>query len=192
VAPATERARTAKTPLFRWRESLCASELSATRRLVALVLSMHMNAVGGSCFPGIATIARETGLGRRTVIRALQDLQTSGYLTVVERGGTARSGKPKSNSYQARVPSTGATQTPVSLGHRSTSDTLLVSQTTPTGAVTTPEVVKRSSIEDERTQAPKPNANGEQVSGWGTTTNAEGLKRLEQQLAEVGHSMEDE
>jgi DNA-binding transcriptional ArsR family regulator len=54
---------------------ILASSLPSTARLVALVLSTHMNGAGGSCFPSLTTIARESGLSRSTVCGALAELE---------------------------------------------------------------------------------------------------------------------
>lgn len=55
-------------------------------RLVALTLSLHMSERGDSCWPCLKTIANESGLNRRTVTRALDELENLGWL-VRERGG---------------------------------------------------------------------------------------------------------
>lgn len=76
------------TPLFRWRQAILDSELRSTERLVALVLSTHMDRHGASCYPSLTTIARESGVSRRTVLRALAALELAGLLSVMHRQGT--------------------------------------------------------------------------------------------------------
>jgi DNA-binding transcriptional MocR family regulator len=80
---------------------ILASELRYSARLVALVLSMHMDRNGGSCFPSLTTLARESGLGRSTVVRALAQIEEAG---LIQRVGGSH-GKP--TRYQARSPTTG-------------------------------------------------------------------------------------
>lgn len=87
------------SPLFTWRSAIVDSELPATVRHVALTLSLHMNERGGSAFPAIRTLGRETGRGTSTVTAALRTLEAAGWL-LVERGG----GRGHPNRYTATVP----------------------------------------------------------------------------------------
>lgn len=87
------------SPLFSWRGCIGDSDLPATTRHVALQLSMHMNERGGSAFPSVATLARETRLSEHTVRDHLHDLRDAGWLSVTERGGPY-----KTNIYAATVP----------------------------------------------------------------------------------------
>lgn len=86
------------SPLFTWRSAIAHSELGPTRKLVAFVLSLHMNELGGSCFPSIDTLARKTGLSDRGVQKAIRALEESGWL-VCETGGGR-----KANRYTAAIP----------------------------------------------------------------------------------------
>lgn len=79
------------SPLFSWRSAITDSGLSPTTRLVALVLSLHMNERGGSCYPSQATLARESGLHEDTVKDHLRQLREAGWLTAVPcQGKTTR------------------------------------------------------------------------------------------------------
>jgi DNA-binding transcriptional MocR family regulator len=84
-----------------WRDAIRESDLRSSARLVALVLSTHMDRNGGSCFPSLSTIARETALGRSTVKRALDALQEAGFIERVSGGPTTpnryRAGRPGVN-----------------------------------------------------------------------------------------------
>jgi Helix-turn-helix domain len=60
---------------------ILASDLGSSARLVALVLSTHMNRNGGSCYPSLTTLERETGLARKTVWKSIDALETAGLLT---------------------------------------------------------------------------------------------------------------
>jgi hypothetical protein len=62
------------SPLIEWRAQVIASELGSSARLVALVLSLHMDRNGGSCFPSITTLQREASLARSTVCNALKEI----------------------------------------------------------------------------------------------------------------------
>jgi hypothetical protein len=87
--------------LVRWRGLIVESELPSPAKLVALVLSTHMDSNGGSCFPSLSTIAREAALGRSTVIRALADLERAQLIEKVKGGPTG------SNRYRATSPTAG-------------------------------------------------------------------------------------
>lgn len=71
-------------------------------RHVGLTLSTHMDARGGSCFPGGPLLAEETGYDTGTVSRAVGELVAAGVLTAKRTG--------RSNRYQALLP---AVATPV-------------------------------------------------------------------------------
>jgi hypothetical protein len=62
-----------------WRTAIARSGLPPRARLVAFALSLHMRADGSDCFPGLKTIVSETGLGRRTVTRAFEELVREGF-----------------------------------------------------------------------------------------------------------------
>ena len=97
-------------PLFAWREAITDPELGpqgvpnvvARRALVAVAvsgLSLHMSMEGESCWPSIDRLAAETGLGKRTVQRAVAALAETGWLKV-RRGG----GRGRSNRYELALP----------------------------------------------------------------------------------------
>jgi hypothetical protein len=92
--------------LVRWRGLIIESELPSPAKLVALVLSTHMDRDGGSCFPSLTTIAQESGLGRSTVCRALDQIEGAGLIERV-RGGTVRGGSPRLTRYRATSPTAG-------------------------------------------------------------------------------------
>lgn len=92
-------------PLFSWRSAITHSDLRSTVRHVALTLSLHMNEAGGSCFPSLATLGRESGLGEGAVRNALHELRESGYLHVEEH--YRKDGGQTSNTYEATTPDAG-------------------------------------------------------------------------------------
>lgn len=93
-----------KTFLIKWRDALAASDLPPSARLVGFVLSIHMDAEGGSCFPSTRLLADETGLARNTVMGAVDELEDNGLLEV-ERGGGHRASR-----YQAVLPNGSASE----------------------------------------------------------------------------------
>jgi hypothetical protein len=66
--------------VFAWRKAVVVSDLTSTQKLVALVLSLHMNTNGGSCFPSQETIAAEASLKERAVRDALKALDRAGFI----------------------------------------------------------------------------------------------------------------
>ncbi len=84
-----------------------------THRLVLLSIANHANEHGARSWPSQATIAREAKVSKRTVQRAIQQLENDGDLIVHERGGgTARTQERyRTNGYTiVGVFSPGATQ----------------------------------------------------------------------------------
>jgi Helix-turn-helix domain len=100
-------------PLFDWRAAIASEEsgLTPPTRLVALVLSLYMSPKGTSCFPSVARLARETGLGESTVRASLRRLEGDlgggrrgpEWLVCVERGGI-KGERRRASSYEARMP----------------------------------------------------------------------------------------
>jgi len=89
-------------PVILWREAIRDSEtLSANARYVALLLSIYMRSDGTNAFPSIDTLASRTRRCRRTIVDALDELERTGYLSIVHGGGR---GRP--NRYTARLPQT--------------------------------------------------------------------------------------
>ena len=81
--PPTQSAET----LFAWRRAITRSELPATTRLVAFVLSLHMDSNGGSCFPKMATIGLEAGLTEAAARKHVAALVADGWIERTERPG---------------------------------------------------------------------------------------------------------
>ena len=75
---------------------------SPTTRHVLLTMSLHMDANGGSCFPSTETIAKETGLSRRTVCSHIQKAVADGWITKGVRGMGVRGWWR--HDYQATIP----------------------------------------------------------------------------------------
>ena len=70
------------------------AKLSGSAIKVYLVVKAHTNYSTGRAFPAIETIAEKAGLGKRQVMRELQALEQSGYITKAKLG--------RSNHYMLR------------------------------------------------------------------------------------------
>ena len=68
--------------------------LMPASKLIACLLLDHFNIGTGACFPSVDTLAKESGYRRRTVFRAIDDLDKRGWIRH-ERGG----GRGNSNRY---------------------------------------------------------------------------------------------
>lgn len=77
------------------------SELPSRARHVGLTMATYADPNGGSIYPGVATLARSTDLGPRTVDRALEDLRSSGWIVRVSSGAW-RSGR--ADVYRLNLP----------------------------------------------------------------------------------------
>lgn len=64
--------------------AIYADSLPSRAKSVYCCLKDHADRQG-QCWPSIATIARETGLSRSTVKRAILDLERAGYLKKEQR-----------------------------------------------------------------------------------------------------------
>lgn len=60
-------------------------DVTAKARLVAVALADNVNDETRYAYPSVATLARRSGLGRRSVFRALTELEDAGVLTRIPR-----------------------------------------------------------------------------------------------------------
>jgi hypothetical protein len=118
-------------------------------------------------------------------MRSLKDLRERGYVAIVERGGTTRNGRARSNAYEARFPPPRATVTPVPERDQCRDDTDPVPQRDPPRTTVTPEVVMEVSIEQRRSQATKAQGNGEGPNLEGARKARAMLRELECKMAEA-------
>lgn len=72
-------------------------ELSPTRKLVLVALADRCNKDTLRCDPSIRRLIEDTGLGRRTIFRALEELEEGGFIRRVER--TRQNGSLTSSEY---------------------------------------------------------------------------------------------
>lgn len=68
-----------------WRQAI----KPASAKLVLLCLADHHNSTSGRCDPSVSTIALETGLDRKTVMKSIETLSTSGLILSQKRTGTS-------------------------------------------------------------------------------------------------------
>ena len=97
---ASRSARTAAqgawTPTDRWAWA-CGLPVSGIARAAANCIARHANDKTGLGWPGMGTIATETGFCRRAVVKAIKELERGGHVTV----GRFKVGKKNtSNRYQ--------------------------------------------------------------------------------------------
>ena len=81
----TPKQRDAASSLYRWRLALRKTDLNASVRSVARVISDHCGRTNMTCYPGAKTLAAETGLCKRTVRYAIRELEHRGFLRVERR-----------------------------------------------------------------------------------------------------------
>jgi hypothetical protein len=86
------------------------SGIKPTARLVAFLLADHHNDSTGLCFPSIPTLAAETGLSERSVIRALEELEGSNQIRINKSVG-------KSSKYILLFPPTPDSLSPLTESH---------------------------------------------------------------------------
>lgn len=63
------------------------TKLSQSQKMVLLALADHANDEGTHCFPAISTLEKKCSVVRRTIIRALNQLEKDGFLRRYERPG---------------------------------------------------------------------------------------------------------
>jgi hypothetical protein len=92
--------------LYAWRDAILSPDntLSATERLVAVALSMHMDRSTLRAWPGPALLAKRTALSPSAVKAALKALRIAGWLIQVKKGGTRSGGRLEPSIYQATRP----------------------------------------------------------------------------------------
>ncbi|MEO1989645.1 MAG: helix-turn-helix domain-containing protein [Martelella sp.] len=81
-----EQTSFAGSTAWSWRHAITQSGLPSNTRWVLMALSLHMNEMGGSCFPSIAQIVSETGLDKKTVLKHLALAKEEGWIRVENVG----------------------------------------------------------------------------------------------------------
>jgi hypothetical protein len=150
------------------------SDASAQEKLVALALLNHWSR-STQTFPGVERLVKWTSLSRRTVQRAIQELERRGAIVVDRKMGLA-------NRYDLSplTQMTSATQAPVSDGHRCHGDTPGVSERHPTGVSLTPHPCQpdtRSDPLSDPTRDPVKGSKPRRSAPASKVTRPRGLKK---------------
>ena len=97
-----------------WVDAWCqASDLSTGSRVVLFALANYMDRQG-VCWPSLATLARDTGMQRRSVWRALDEAEAAGWIEREKRRGPK--GEWLSSRYRAKVSPPLGTETHLGVG----------------------------------------------------------------------------
>jgi len=94
----------ASRPLV-WRKTIVESTLDPIARLVAHTLSVYLNSKGVA-YPSRGELAAGSGLGVRTVDRALRRLEAAGFLDVERTRGGGYGENKNTNRYRVTLPVT--------------------------------------------------------------------------------------
>ncbi len=142
--------------------------LDATTKIVALRLADFADDDGGSIYPSVPRVARDCGLGERSVQGALRRLQNDGVLVMVrEADFSRRLAREYAFNLSAletmtvpdddrRTTCTGAADAPVQEMHRRTTCTPPVQQMHPTGAPRAPQPSENPSVDPSEGITPHP------------------------------------
>jgi hypothetical protein len=82
--------------------------LSASTKLVAVRIALHLNINDGRCFPSVQTLAEGTRVCERHIPRVLAALERSGWLAITRSPGRQRGygGRGRANSFRLMMPET--------------------------------------------------------------------------------------
>lgn len=89
---------------------ITAPGLSASAKVVYMTIAMHADNATQSAFPGITRLTRECGMSRNTVIKAIKQLETQGWLEVTREKSPA--GVNEVNHYYVKNCPGSASSTP--------------------------------------------------------------------------------
>jgi AraC-like DNA-binding protein len=81
---------------FKWARGQ--GGLSSNRKFVLLMIADHYNEADRCAWPSMSTLARETGMSRRSVVRCIADLEATGLLEA-EQWINWDTGKQMANRY---------------------------------------------------------------------------------------------
>ncbi|RXZ42685.1 helix-turn-helix domain-containing protein [Crenobacter cavernae] len=131
---------------FSWQSAMTESSLGPTVKLTLFVIGTYMNQHGTGAFPSYATIAKGTGLAKRTVQEAVKAACEAGWLV---KKAQFKSGKEQaSNAYSIAFPvdagSAGAAPGVVQEVHRGSAGAApgVVQEVHPNTPVLTPQVTQ--------------------------------------------------
>jgi len=104
-----------------WMQLVWDTELSTKAKITCACLASHMNANHHIAWPSVLRIASMTGLSKKSVERAVKEIESAGWLTV-ERGGINKGTSRYSPVFPEEVESqigTQSRQSPPSLASQS-------------------------------------------------------------------------
>jgi len=76
-------------PLYTWRTAITESDLPPGARHVALTISLYLTEKQAVAWPSQKTLAKDTGMGERSVRRHLAVLEETGFIRREKRSGTS-------------------------------------------------------------------------------------------------------
>lgn len=77
---------TAPLKVWSWKDAVVSSQLEPNTKFILLVLSLYMDAKGGSCYPTIDTLVKDSSLARATVIKHLALAEQAGFIRKKRHG----------------------------------------------------------------------------------------------------------
>ena len=89
---------------FEWERLIRELDLSSAMKLTSYALATYVNGDGSNAHPGIAGLVKATGLHRATVIRALSELESEGFIVTVSHGGGKGAKRGNATVYALSVP----------------------------------------------------------------------------------------
>ena len=140
--------------VWSWRDAVTQANLEANTKYILLVLSLYMDERGGSCYPTIDTLMRDSSLARATVIKHLGLAEDAGFITRRKHGFKGQ--EWANNEYTATYPKQVELKkgTDVLADEKGSSTTELPSisdsQQKGSSTVELPFFVEGSSIDDKR------------------------------------------
>lgn len=108
-------------PKFNWQTAVASSDLSPTTRHVAWAVSMYVNHMTNTAWPGATRLARDTGLHISTVRERLAELVEKGWLVKEVQGGHV-DGRPVANTYSLSTPLAHGDPSPVATHRQERTD----------------------------------------------------------------------
>ena len=102
AAKASGAAVAGQIPVWTWRDAVRQCAIPPLTKLVCYSIANYLSDVGAGCFPGIATLMRDTGLSNRSLATHIQNAVDAGLLTLERRKGS--NGRHLVTHYLPRFP----------------------------------------------------------------------------------------
>ena len=88
--------------VWSWRDAVTQADLEPNTKYILLVLSLYMDERGGSCYPTIDTLVKDSSLARGTVIKHLNLAEEAGF--ILRRRHGFKGQEWANNEYAAAYP----------------------------------------------------------------------------------------